>query len=240
MRVLLVEDDDRLAGALTTALARHGHEVERARLAVDALRLAGGVDFVLLDLGLPDMDGLEALRRVRRVSVVPIIVVTARTGERDVLRGLRSGADDYLVKPFRTAELMARMEAVARRGTRPLPVRDQVVAVGDVRIDLETRRVTVAGRPVPLTRREFDVLALLAREPGVVRSREEILDAVWGDPLLAASRSLDVHVAGLRAKTSRPGLVETLRGTGYRLGRLAAPGPGPDPGDGGPEGSGAP
>ncbi|WP_242910013.1 response regulator transcription factor [Actinomadura terrae] len=218
MRVLLVEDDDRLASALTTALTWHGHTVERAGLAVDALRLAGGADFVLLDLGLPDMDGMDALRRVRRVSAVPIIVVTARTRERDVLRGLRSGADDYLVKPFRTAELMARMDAVVRRGTRPLPVRPPVVVVGDVRIDLARRRVVVAGRPVPLTRREFDLLALLAREPGVVRGREEILDAIWGDPLLSASRSLDVHVAGLRAKTGRPGLVVTLRGTGYRLG----------------------
>jgi DNA-binding response OmpR family regulator len=221
MRVLLVEDDDRLAAALITALGRHGHQVSRAGLAVDALRLAGGVDFVLLDLGLPDMDGLDVLRRLRRVSAVPLIVVTARTEEREVLRGLRSGADDYLVKPFRTAELMARMEAVMRRGTRPRPQRDDVVRVGDVRIDLESRQITVAGEPVTLTRREFDVLALLAREPGVVRSREEILDEVWGDPLLSASRSLDVHVAGLRSKTGRPGLVETLRGTGYRLGSTA-------------------
>ena len=218
MRVLLVEDDDRLAAALTTALARHGHRVTRAGLAVDALRLAGGVDFVLLDLGLPDMDGLDVLRRLRRVSAVPLIVVTARTEEREVLRGLRSGADDYLVKPFRTAELMARMEAVVRRRPPPQPPRPHVVHLGGGRNDLETRQVTVAGEAVTLTRREFDVLALLAREPGVVRSREEILDEVWGDPLLSASRSLDVHVAGLRAKTGRPGLVETLRGTGYRLG----------------------
>ncbi|MEU8355029.1 response regulator transcription factor [Nonomuraea sp. NPDC048882] len=221
MRVLLVEDDDRLASALTTALDRHGHQVTRAGLAVDALRLAGGADFVLLDLGLPDMDGLDVLRRLRRVSAVPLIVVTARTEEREVLRGLRSGADDYLVKPFRTVELMARMEAVVRRGTRPRPPRDDVVSVGDVRIDLEYRQVTVAGRPVTLTRREFDLLAMLAREPGVVRGREEILDEVWGDPLLSASRSLDVHVANLRSKTGRPGLVETLRGTGYRLGSTA-------------------
>ncbi|MFC4112970.1 response regulator transcription factor [Nonomuraea zeae] len=221
MRVLLVEDDDRLASALTTALARHGHQVTRAGLAVDALRLAGGADFVLLDLGLPDMDGLDALRRLRRVSAVPLIVVTARTEEREVLRGLRSGADDYLIKPFRTIELMARMEAVVRRGTRPRPPRDDVVSVGDVRIDLGCRQVTVAGEPVTLTRREFDLLALLAREPGVVRGREEILDEVWGDPLLSASRSLDVHVANLRSKTGRPGLVETLRGTGYRLGSTA-------------------
>ncbi|GAA2894614.1 response regulator transcription factor [Nonomuraea rubra] len=182
MRVLLVEDDDRLAAALTKALARHGHQVFRAGLAVDALRLAGGVDFVLLDLGLPDMDGLDVLRRLRRVSAVPLIVVTARTEEREVLRGLRSGADDYLVKPFRTVELMARMEAVVRRGTRPRPQRDDVVNVGDVRIDLESRQVTVAGEPVTLTRREFDLLAMLAREPGVVRGREEILDEIWGRP----------------------------------------------------------
>ncbi|MER6582404.1 response regulator transcription factor, partial [Nonomuraea sp. NPDC001023] len=203
---------------LTGGRAGQAIWVPRAGGPAPPLRLAGGVDFVLLDLGLPDMDGLDVLRRLRRVSAVPLIVVTARTQEREVLRGLRSGADDYLVKPFRTVELMARMEAVLRRGTRPMPPRDHVVCVGDVRIDLECRQVTVAGQPVALTRREFDVLALLAREPGVVRSREEILDEVWGDPLLSASRSLDVHVAGLRSKTGRPGLVETLRGTGYRLG----------------------
>ncbi|MCP9207586.1 response regulator transcription factor [Streptomyces cucumeris] len=219
MHVLLVEDDNRLAAALTAALARLGHQVVRAGRADDALRLKDGADFVLLDLGLPDMDGLEALRRLRRASAVPVIVVTARSEERDVLRGLRGGADDYLVKPFRTAELIARMEAVLRRGTRPLTAPGPVVvAAGGVRIDLATRRLEVDGRPVTLTRREFDVLALLAREPGVVRSREEILDEVWGDLLLSASRSLDVHIAGIRAKTGCPGLVETLRGTGYRLG----------------------
>ncbi|MFD7502083.1 response regulator transcription factor [Streptomyces sp. NPDC059850] len=218
MHVLLVEDDDRLAAALTSALDRLGHQVVRAGRADDALRLKDGADFVLLDLGLPDMDGLEALRRLRRASAVPVIVVTARTAERDVLRSLRGGADDYLVKPFRTAELIARMEAVVRRGTRPLTAAGPVIAVGGVRIDLATRQLEVEGRPVVLTRREFDVLALLAREPGVVRSREEILDAVWGDLLLSASRSLDVHIAGIRSKTGRPELVETLRGTGYRLG----------------------
>ncbi|WP_371502807.1 response regulator transcription factor [Kitasatospora sp. NBC_00374] len=217
MRVLLVEDDDRLAHALIPALARHGHLVVRVGRADDLLRLKDTAEFILLDLGLPDMDGLEALRRLRRVSTVPVIVVTARTEERDVLRGLRSGADDYLVKPFRTAELVARMNAVMRRGTRPLAAASRAVEVGDTRIDLETRRVTVAGKPLTLTRREFDVLALLAREPGVVRSREEILDEIWGNTLLSASRSLDVHIAGIRAKTGRPQLVETLRATGYRL-----------------------
>ncbi|PRX06299.1 UNVERIFIED_ORG: DNA-binding response OmpR family regulator [Actinomadura viridilutea] len=223
MRVLLVEDDDRLADALTTALTGRGHRVERVVRAGDGLRLKDGCDFVLLDLGLPDMDGLDMLRRLRRVSAVPVIVITARTEERAVLRGLRAGADDYLVKPFKIMELLARMDAVARRSA---PVRGaggrspaaDLVEAGDVRIDLRAREVVVDGRPVALTRREFDVLALLAREPGVVRSREEILDAVWGDAFLAASRSLDVHIAGIRAKTGRPGLIRTLRGTGYRLG----------------------
>ncbi|GAA4149995.1 response regulator transcription factor [Actinomadura keratinilytica] len=224
MRVLLVEDDDRLADALGTALTGRGHRVERVVRADDGLRLKDRCDFVLLDLGLPDMDGLDMLRRLRRVSAVPVIVITARTEERAVLRGLRAGADDYLVKPFRIMELLARMDAVARRsvpppGRSPAPADPaEVVQAGDVRIDLRAREVTVAGAPVALTRREFDVLALLAREPGVVRSREEILDAVWGDAFLAASRSLDVHIAGIRAKTGRPGLVRTLRGTGYRLG----------------------
>ncbi|WP_344959408.1 response regulator transcription factor [Actinomadura miaoliensis] len=228
MRVLLVEDDDRLADALTTALAGRGHRVERVVRADDGLRLKDRCDFVLLDLGLPDMDGLDMLRRLRRVSAVPVIVITARTEERAVLRGLRAGADDYLIKPFRIMELLARMDAVARRsvpppGRPPAPAdpaaaAPEIVQAGDVRIDLRAREITVAGAPVTLTRREFDVLALLAREPGVVRSREEILDAVWGDAFLAASRSLDVHIAGIRAKTGRPGLVRTLRGTGYRLG----------------------
>ncbi|MDT3395370.1 response regulator transcription factor [Streptomyces sp. B1866] len=221
MRVLLVEDDDRLADVLARALALRGHPVRRATRADDALRLKTGVDFVLLDLGLPDLDGLELLRRLRRVSDLPVIVVTARADEGTVLQGLRSGADDYLVKPFRIAELLARMDAVARRArARPDAGTGaaDAVRVGDVAIDLRTREVTVAGRPVALTRREFDVLALLARDPGAVRGREEILDAVWGDAYLAVSRSLDVHIAQIRAKTGRPGLVLTLRGTGYRLG----------------------
>ncbi|SFO47910.1 MULTISPECIES: response regulator transcription factor [Actinomadura] len=218
MRVLLVEDDDRFAGALAGALARYGHTTERTTMATDALRLAGGADFVLLDLGLPDMDGLDALRRLRRVSPVPVIVVTARAQPRDLLRALHSGADDYLVKPFLMAELVARMRTVMRRGTRPLPAREPVAVAGDIRIDLEGRAVTVAGRAVRLAPREFDVLALLASEPGVVRDRAEILHALWADTSQPASRSLDVHVSGIRAKTARPGLVVTVHGVGYRLG----------------------
>ncbi|MFF3501859.1 response regulator transcription factor [Streptomyces sp. NPDC003247] len=223
MHVLLIEDDERLADALALALRERGHFVERVSRADEGLRRKDRADFVLLDLGLPDMDGLDMLRRLRRVSSVPVIVLTARGDERTVLQGLSVGADDYLTKPFRVKELLARMDAVRRRvGQGPAAaVREperQEVEVGDVVIDLASRTVTVAGRAVCLTAREFDVLGLLARAPGVVRSRAEIMDAVWGDAFLAASRSLDVHVWGIRTKTGRPDLVRTLRGVGYRLG----------------------
>lgn len=226
MRVLLIEDDERLADALTTALVERGHPVERVSRADEGLRRKDRADFVLLDLGLPDMDGLEMLRQLRRVSAVPVIVLTARGDERTVLQGLGQGADDYLTKPFRVRELLARMDAVRRRaGHGSRPGRESAPGsgsrerdVGDVHIDLASRTVTVAGREVALTAREFDVLALLARTPGVVRSRQEIMDAVWGDAFLAVSRSLDVHVWGIRTKTGRPDLIRTLRGVGYRLG----------------------
>lgn len=217
MRVLLVEDDDRLAHALADALTRRGHVVIRDDHVAQALRHVPAAEFVLLDLGLPDADGLEFLRHVRTASSVPVIVVTARSDERDIVSSLRSGADDYLVKPFRLAELLARMEAVLRRTTVTRPaVQPDVVRVGDTEINLVTREITVAGAEIPLTRREFDVLAVLAREPGVVRTREEIADTVAGG-IAGPSRALDVHIAGIRGKTGRPGLIVTLRGYGYRL-----------------------
>ncbi|MEE1786152.1 response regulator transcription factor [Streptomyces sp. SP17BM10] len=230
MHVLLVEDDDRMAQALATALARRGHTVRRVVRAADALRHVREAGFVLLDLGLPDLDGLDLLRKLRTVCQVPLIVVTARSEERDIVRGLRAGADDYVIKPFRTAELMARVDTVRRRLGRPAPADGdgapdgagdgRQVRTGDVEVDLAGRTVTVGGAEVRLTRREFDVLALLAAQPGDVRSREEILDRIWGDAFLGSSRSLDVHVAGIRAKTGRAGLVRTIRGYGYQLGDL--------------------
>ncbi|WP_030761834.1 response regulator transcription factor [Streptomyces sp. NRRL F-2664] len=221
MHALLVEDDDRMAQALGTALAQRGHTVRRVARAQDALRHTREAEFVLLDLGLPDLDGIELLRRLRTVCGVPLIVVTARCEERDIVQGLRAGADDYVVKPFRMAELMARIDTVRRRTdahagrTAPGPA---TVRRGDVEVDPAGRTVTVAGVDVRLTRREFDVLALLAARPDEVHTREEILDRIWGDAFLAASRSLDVHVAGIRAKTGRSGLVRTVRGYGYQLG----------------------
>ncbi|MBM4796449.1 response regulator transcription factor [Streptomyces sioyaensis] len=220
MHALLVEDDDRMALALGTALAQRGHTVRRVGRASDALQHAREAQFVLLDLGLPDLDGLELLRRLRTVCEAPLIVVTARCEERDIVQGLRAGADDYVVKPFRMTELMARIDAVRRRTGAPSgdgPTGGRV-RTGDVEIDPAGRTVTVSGQHIRLTRREFDVLAFLAARPGEVHSREEILDRIWGDAFLAASRSLDVHVAGIRAKTARPGLVRTVRGFGYQLG----------------------
>ncbi|WP_314247143.1 response regulator transcription factor [Streptomyces kutzneri] len=243
MHALLVEDDDRMAQALGTALAQRGHTVRRVGRALDALRHVREAEFVLLDLGLPDLDGLELLRRLRTVCDAPLIVVTARCEERDIVQGLRAGADDYVVKPFRMAELMARIDTVRRRTDphpgRPVPAAtgSRPVRAGDVEVDLAGRTVTVAGAGVRLTRREFDVLAFLAARPDEVHSREVILDRIWGDAFLAASRSLDVHVAGIRAKTGRSGLVRTVRGFGYQLGLPAptpdpaaepAPGPAPD------------
>ncbi|MCX5195534.1 response regulator transcription factor [Streptomyces sp. NBC_00249] len=226
MHALLVEDDDRMAQALGTALAQRGHTVRRVGRAMDALLHLREAEFVLLDLGLPDLDGLELLRRLRTVCDAPLIVVTARCEERDIVQGLRAGADDYVVKPFRMAELMARIDTVRRRSGRSAGPQDtgaghgggRSVRTGDVEVDPAGRTVTVAGCEVRLTRREFDVLAFLAARPDEVHSREEILDRIWGDAFLGTSRSLDVHVAGVRAKTGRPQLVRTVRGFGYQLG----------------------
>ncbi|KAA5837279.1 response regulator transcription factor [Saccharopolyspora hirsuta] len=217
MRVLLVEDDDGVADALVDVLTAHGHRPTRVTRGADALTRHRDHDLVLLDLGLPDADGLDVLRKLRRIGPVPVVVLTARGEERTVVRGLRSGADDYLVKPVRMAELVARIEAVARRG-RPQAADAEEVLVGDVRVDLRTRRVRVADRDVELTPKEFDVLAVLAREAGSAVSRQRLMDEVWGDAYLAVSRSLDVHIAQLRAKLGRPDLLVTIRGFGYRFG----------------------
>ncbi len=226
MRLLLVEDDDRVAAAQQDVLRRHGFEVRRVSTAADAFDgvhdAAWPPDVVLLDLGLPDGDGLDLCARIRRTQEVPIVITTARADLGSRVRGLHLGADDYLVKPYDLRELMARIHAVARRSgtTRAAPPEETpggLVVLG-VRLDLAGRQVTAGERPVALTRKEFDVLALLARRPGVVFRREQILAEVWG--AAGSPHTLDVHVASLRAKTGVPGLVETVRGVGYRLGAL--------------------
>ncbi|MFS8098743.1 response regulator transcription factor [Lentzea alba] len=218
MRVLLVEDDDGVADALVEALRANGHRPTRVRRGADALIAHRDADVVLLDLGLPDQDGLEVLRKLRKIDPVPVLVLTARGDERTVVRGLRLGADDYLVKPVRLAELLARIDAVARRSAARSQEPDDVVRVSDVEIDLQSRQVVVGGREISLTTKEFDVLAVLARRPGTAVSRQQLMDEVWGNAFVAVSRTLDVHLTQLRAKLDRPGLLHTIRGFGYRLG----------------------
>jgi DNA-binding response OmpR family regulator len=182
------------------------------------------VDVVLLDLGLPDIDGVDVCKAIREAGDVPVIVVSARGEVNDRIQGLHCGADDYLVKPFDTGELLARMHAVLRRRA-PAPAPGdpvEVVTVDDVRIDLNRHDVVVAGHPVSLTRKEFQVLALLALARGTVCTRGRIVAEVWGRSWPGANRTLDVHVATLRTKLGRPELVQTVRGVGYRVGRPEA------------------
>ena len=216
MRVLLVEDDVRVAAALETALRRRGHDVTRATTAAEALA-AAPADLVLLDLGLPDKDGLEVCRELRlRGNDVAIIAVTARGEERDRVAGLRRGADDYVVKPFGMAELQARIDAVMRRTARSVQRQPQLT-VGGITVDLDARRVEVDGAAVALTRKEFDLLAALARRPGATVTREQLLADVWQTTWLGSPHTVEVHVASLRAKLGKPTMVQTVRGVGYRL-----------------------
>ncbi|TMM43809.1 MAG: response regulator transcription factor [Actinobacteria bacterium] len=215
MRVLLVEDDVRVAGALETALRRRGYDLLRAGTAAEALA-APPVDLVLLDLGLPDGDGLEVCRELRRRGDVAIIAVTARAEERDRIAGLRIGADDYVVKPFGMAELQARIDAVMRRAARSA-ARQGAVTVGPLTIDLDAHRVTSDGTEISLTRKEYDLLAALARRAGAVVTRDQLLADVWQTTWVGSPHTVEVHVASLRGKLGDPALVQTVRGVGYRL-----------------------
>lgn len=218
MRVLLVEDDDGVGDALTEALAARGHVPTRVKCGADALNRYQDADLVLLDLKLPDTHGLEVLRMIRKVGDVPVLVLTASGDERTVVRGLRLGASDYVVKPVRLAELLARMDNIVGRSARnSARGSGGVVRVRDAEIDMMARRVWVGGEEISLTHKEFALLAILAREPGIAVSRQQLMDEIWGNADLAISRSLDVHMTQLRAKLDRPGLLVTIRGFGYRL-----------------------
>ncbi|MFF0728264.1 response regulator transcription factor [Streptomyces sp. NPDC004134] len=242
MRLLLVEDDDHVATALSAVLARHGFEVGMAHSGQEALQELlhselAPFDVVLLDLGLPDQDGFEVCGRIRKLTGTPVIMVTARSDVRSRIHGLNLGADDYVVKPYDTGELLARVHAVARRtaaaepepaagpgGAGPAAAGERaddpaapLVVVGPVTLEPHSRRVSVGGAEVQLTRKEFDLLALLAARPGVVFRREQIISEVWRSSWEGTGRTLEVHIASLRSKLGLPALIETVRGVGYRL-----------------------
>ena len=218
MRLLVVEDDDGIAAPLVSGLRREGFEVERVATGAAALA-AAEPDLVLLDLRLPDMDGYAVAREMRGRSRVPIIMVTARGEEVDRVVGLEIGADDYVVKPFGLRELIARINAVMRRVSAPASSGepDPVVAVGPLVIDRRRHEVTLDGAALALTPKEFDLLALLATDPGAALDRRRILEEVWGTRWYGPSKTIDVHVSSLRRKLGDAGWIETVRGVGFRL-----------------------
>ncbi len=218
MRLLVVEDDRSIADPLTDGLRRHGFDVHWVGTGADALN-ATIPDLVVLDLGLPDLDGQVVCRRLRAESDVPIIVVTARSDEIDRVTLLELGADDYVVKPFGFAELVARIRAVLRRAGSSEAAADPTgpIEAGRVRVDRRTRQVTSDAIEVPLTPKEYDLLVALAEDHGAVITRAQLLATVWDDDGWSSGKTLDVHVASLRRKLGDPGLIETIRGVGYRL-----------------------
>jgi DNA-binding response OmpR family regulator len=223
MRLLLVEDDNHVAAALSAVLSRHGFDVTHARSGEEALRAlvpdSANFGVVLLDLGLPDQDGYEVCGKIRKRTSIPVIMVTARSDVRSRIHGLNLGADDYVVKPYDTGELLARIHAVARRTPHldDTGSTETALRLGPVHIELLTRQVRVDGALVQLTRKEFDLLSLLAQRPGVVFRREQIISEVWQTSWEGTGRTLEVHVASLRSKLRLPALIETVRGVGYRL-----------------------
>lgn len=220
MRILVVENDHRVARALTRTLRAAGHEVERATSVAGARdALTHGFDFALVDLGLDDGDGVEVIRALREHPATGVIAVTARGAESDRVRGLRSGADDYLVKPFGAGELLARIDAVRRR-VRAAPAEAEPrepIRHGHLVLDRDRHEVSADGEPVSLTHKEFEILALLMRTPGVVVPRDRILEHVWQSTWEGSTRTLDTHMASLRAKVADRGTITTVRGLGYRL-----------------------
>jgi DNA-binding response OmpR family regulator len=228
-RLLVVEDDATIGGLLEPGLRAHGHEVRWVRSGGSALDAATDAEFdlVLLDLGLPDLDGVEVCRRLRAVQPGCVLVIlTARREEMDVVVGLEAGADDYLTKPFRFAELLARIRAHLRRGGA-IVEHDRALRVGDLVIDAAARRCTLGGTEVTLRAKEFDLLARLAAEPGVAVSRERLMSDVWDENWFGSTKTLDVHMASVRRRLAEAEAehsdgatapqITTLRGRGYRM-----------------------
>ncbi|QFU91159.1 Sensory transduction protein regX3 [Amycolatopsis sp. YIM 10] len=220
VRILLVEDDEPVAESLRRGLSRYGYEVDWVRTGAAALA-AEPAGLVLLDLGLPDTDGLDVCRELRARGDVPIIVISARADEVDRVVGLEIGADDYVSKPFGVREVIARMRAVLRRVRPPEqtgPVEADSYAGGRLVIDRRARRVHLDGTELGLPPKEYDLLSFLAEEPGAVFTREQIMEAVWDANWFGPTKTLDVHVGALRRKLGDAVTIETVRGVGFRLG----------------------
>ena len=221
-RVLVVEDEESYADALSYLLRKEGYDVSLAATGPDALSEfdRNGADIVLLDLMLPGLPGTEVCRRIRAVSQVPVIMVSAKDDEVDKIVGLELGADDYVTKPYSPRELVARIRAVLRRGTEP-DLAPTTLEAGRVRMDVERHVVTVDGKPQRLPLKEFELLELFLRNPGRVLTRGQLIDRVWGSDYVGDTKTLDVHVKRLRAKLepdpSHPAMLVTVRGLGYKL-----------------------
>ena len=221
-QLLLVEDDPAIRGALIRALTERGHAVSSTPAAMQALQLVldSPPDLVILDLGLPDLDGYEALRMLRAISKVPVVVATARDEDADIVRVLDAGADDYLVKPFSVGQIEARVRAVLRRAVDE-DHRSEAVVVGGLRLDGEAREAMLNGRPLDLSRREFDLLYYLAVRAGQVVTKRDLLTHVWRLPYGGADKTVDVHISWLRRKlgenAQEPRYLHTIRGVGIKL-----------------------
>jgi DNA-binding response OmpR family regulator len=214
--VLLVEDEESIGTLVRTYLGRDGWRVVWVRTGEEALAELPrhAVRIVVLDIALPGIDGFEVCRRIRARSAVPILMLTARDEEPDRVAGLEVGADDYVTKPFSPRELVARIKAILRR-VEPRP-QEQVLRLGDLVVDVDGREVAVDGRDVELTAKEFDLLVYFLESPGIVLSRDRLLDRVWGQTYPGGTRTVDVHVGQLRRKLGRPTLIRTVRGAGYK------------------------
>lgn len=219
--ILIIEDEQRIRESLATRLSERGHDVETVARAIDGVEQAvsGNFDVVVLDLGLPDLDGTEALKMIRAVSQVPVVVATARDDESDVISVLDAGADDYVIKPYSADHLAARIRAVLRRSGDSLE--DDTITIAELRLDLNAHEATLDGRRLDLTARAFDLLAYLASRPGKLISKRELLAEVWRQPYGGADKTVDVHVSWLRKElgetAAEPKFIHTRRGVGIRL-----------------------
>jgi DNA-binding response OmpR family regulator len=227
MKVLVVEDDPRISDVLEYALKAEGYEVQTAQRGREATELAksSSPSLIVLDVGLPDIDGFEVCRMVRKFSDVPVIFLTSRSDEIDRVVGLEIGGDDYVVKPFSPRELLARIKAIRRRNDRattPAPANpsESELSYGPLTIDPDKFRVHCQGKEIVLTAQEFKLLELLVSHPGRVFTRAQVLNRAWGDGGLVTDRTIDVHVKSLRKKFGKFEFIETVRGIGYRAREL--------------------